>query len=180
VYYYIVIAVTKLSLNPSQIYTVTPTVKIAAQEPTEPTDQEFTTAVELAILYLIAIWIIIPVVGIVSGRRAGKQDLIDFTMDANVVKKFKGGTAMSFDSDVADLDAKIRRELGMGGTAPSDTDFLSQEVVKSVVPGVEAKETGMRNCPKCGWVLSATATKCIRCGYVLGEDDAPKEGGDLL
>ncbi len=169
-YVYIVLAVNIFG-NPSNI-PGTVAMEIPAQEPTREPDKTFDNILWAMVYVLVALWIIIPITGIVQGRRRGKADLIDFTMDANVIKGFQG--AKSFESDVNDLDAKMRKELGMAGATPAETEFLAQEVVKKGPAGVEVKETTLRNCPKCGWVLSANATKCIRCGYILG---SPIEGG---
>ncbi len=151
-----------------------PAATVPGEQPARAADTRFDTFLMLVVLALAVLWAIIPIIGYSATRKIAKRDLIDFTMDVNVIKGFDG--PKSFEKDVSDLDLKMRKELGMDVTSPSETEFLQQEIVKSVA-GVEVKESTLKNCPQCGWVLSAGATKCIRCGYMIGASpDQSKEG----
>ncbi|GAB4310625.1 MAG: hypothetical protein Kow0069_10910 [Promethearchaeota archaeon] len=140
----------------------------------------------VALLVLVSI----PAVGISRAKKTSREDLLTTVMDEKVKRTFVD-ESFGFDSELRELDRAVDESLGVEVKVSADeSDFLSETVDVEETPAPVDLSTPLIDrelgrtptkkkvrkvapgglCPECGWMLSATATKCPRCGFVVEEE----------
>ncbi|MHA1732166.1 MAG: hypothetical protein ACTSU5_09485 [Promethearchaeota archaeon] len=186
-YYYIVFTNYTAVGNLGNIRAVA-SVELTAQQPQgiEP-DKSYQRKIMFYGLLLAVVLAMIPVIGITSAKHTSREKLLSYTMDQKVKRQFDDAD-YGFDARLREMDREIDSSLGKEvKITAEESDFLSQavdtgpeiseistplidlELGKEKTEETPAKRAGGL-CPECGWILSANATKCPRCGHNLLED----------